>query len=161
MSRVLPNAMVAQAFRKLGIRNEFLEADLPPMVDLGLQKLYGFQHNDGGWGWWYDDETDVNQTAYVLFGLAMTEQAGFAVDEGVMQRGTEALHLLLPEADPRAQAYSAYVLTMAGQPISVTVALTDALALDLFSQAALAIALDAAGNTDTGRPPWWTICGKP
>ena len=95
MSRVLPNAMVAQAFRKLGIRSELLEADLPPMVDLGLQKLYGFQHNDGGWGWWYDDSTDVNQTAYVLLGLAMTEQAGFDVDDGVLDRGAEALRGLL------------------------------------------------------------------
>jgi len=149
MSRVLPNAMVAQTFHKLGIRNEFLEADLPPMVDLGLQKLYGFQHNDGGWGWWYDDSTDVNQTAYVILGLAMTQQAGFEVDEGVIDRGAEALRLLMPEADPRIQAYAAYVLVMAGQPVTITLTLTDALALDLFSQAALAIALDASGDTET------------
>ena len=126
MSRVLPNAMVAQAFRKLGIRNEFLEADLPPMVDLGLQKLYGFQHNDGGWGWWYDDSTDVNQTTYVLLGLAMTEQAGFDVDDGVMDRGAGARRQMLPDADPRAQAYGAYVLTMAGQPLTGTGQVTTA-----------------------------------
>jgi uncharacterized protein YfaS (alpha-2-macroglobulin family) len=146
MSRVLPNAMVAQAFRKLGIRSDLLEADLPPMVALGLQKLYGFQHNDGGWGWWYDDSTDVNQTAYVLLGLAMTEQAGFEVDDGVMERGAGALNDLLPGADARAQAYGAYVLAMAGRPFSVTLTLTEALGLDLFSQAALAIALDATGD---------------
>jgi uncharacterized protein YfaS (alpha-2-macroglobulin family) len=146
MSRVLPNAMVAQAFRKLGIHNDLLEADLPPMVDLGLQKLYGFQHNDGGWGWWYDDLTDLNQTAYVLFGLAMTEQAGFGVDDSVLQRGADALRGLLPRADPRAQAYGFYVLAMAGQPVSLTLSVTDALSLDLFSQAALAITLDAAGD---------------
>ena len=146
MSRVLPNAAVAQAFRKLNIRDEFLEADLPPMVDLGLQKLYGFQHNDGGWGWWYDDSTDVNQTSYVLFGLAMTRQAGFDVDGAVIERGAEALRSMLPVADPRAQAYGAYVLAMAGQPLTITLSLTDALALDLFSQAALAIALDRTGD---------------
>ncbi len=149
MSRVLPNAMVAQAFRRLGIRNEFLEADLPPMVDLGLQKLYGFQHNDGGWGWWYDDSTDVNQTAYVLLGLAMTEQAGFDVDDGVLERGAEVLRRMLPGADAGAQAYGAYVLAMAGEPVTVTLTLTDALGLDLFSQAALAIALDATGDQAT------------
>ena len=149
MSRVLPNAMVAQAFRKLGTHSELLEADLPPMVDLGLQKLYGFQHNDGGWGWWYDDSTDLNQTAYVLFGLAMTEQAGFDVDDGVLDRGAAALRGLLPGADPRAQAYGAYVLAMAGQPLSITLTLSDALGLDLFSQAALAIALDATGDVST------------
>ena len=149
MSRVLPNAMVAQTFHKLGIRNEFLEADLPPMVDLGLQKLSGFQHNDGGWGWWYDDSTDMNQTAYVILGLAMIQQAGFEVDEGVIDRGAEALKQLMVDADPRSQAYAAYVLVMAGQPVTVSLTLTDALALDLFSQAASAIALDASGDAET------------
>ncbi len=150
MSRVLPNAMVAQAFRRLGIRSELLEADLPPMIDLGLQKLYGFQHEDGGWGWWYDDSTAAHQTAYVLFGLAMTEQAGFDVDDGVLDRGFEALRRMLAEAsaieEPRTQAYGAYVLAMAGRPVSVTVTLSDALELDLFSQAALAIAFDTTGD---------------
>jgi uncharacterized protein YfaS (alpha-2-macroglobulin family) len=134
--------MVAQTFRKLGIRNELLEADLPPMVDLGLQKLYGFQHNDGGWGWWYDDNTDMSQTAYVLFGLAMTEKAGFDVDDGVMERGTSALKAMLSGADLPMQAYGAYVLAMAGEPVTSTLTLTEALGLDLFSQAALAIALN-------------------
>jgi uncharacterized protein YfaS (alpha-2-macroglobulin family) len=146
MSRVLPNAMVAQTFHKLGIRNELLEADLPPMMDLGLQKLYGFQHNDGGWGWWYDDSTDVNQTAYVLFGLAMTKQAGFDVDGDVIERGAEALRQMLPSADPRIQAYGVYVLVMAGQPVSITLTVSDALELDLFSQAVLAIAFDVTGH---------------
>ncbi|MGD2040226.1 MAG: hypothetical protein PVH11_05330 [Anaerolineae bacterium] len=146
MSRVLPNAMVGQAFRRLGVSNDFLEADLPPMVSLGLQKLYGFQHNDGGWGWWYDDSTDVNQTAYVLLGLVMTGQAGFEVDGSVVERGIAALERMLPEADPRDQAYGAYVMAMAGQPLTVTLTLSQALELDTFSQAALAIALDGAGD---------------
>jgi uncharacterized protein YfaS (alpha-2-macroglobulin family) len=146
MSRVLPNAMVGQAFRKLGVQSDLLEADLPRMVALGLQKLYGYQHNDGGWGWWYDDSTDVNQTAYVLLGLTMTEQAGFAVDDGVLARGVAALNSLMLDADPRAQAYGAFALVMAGQPVSVTLTLSEALTLDLFSQASLAIAFDAVGD---------------
>jgi len=146
MSRALPNVMVARALGELGLSNQRLEADLPPMIEAGLQKLYGYQHNDGGWGWWYDDGTDVNQTAYVLFGLSMTEQAGYSVDQGVISRGADALRDMLPEADPRAQAYGAFALAMAGQPLSITATLTDALALDLFSQAALATAIDAAGE---------------
>ena len=57
------------------------------MVELGLQKIYGFQHNDGGWGWWYDDSSNEYQTAYVLFGLAATRDAGYEVDAGVIERG--------------------------------------------------------------------------
>lgn len=148
MSRVLPNAVVGRAFRELGRHSELLEADLPPMVELGLQKLYGYQHEDGGWGWWYDDATNLDQTAYVLFGLALTEQAGFEVDDGVVTRGSVLLRRLLPDADPAAQAYGAFVLATAGQPLTVTLALTEALALDPFSQAALALALDAAGDEE-------------
>ena len=146
MSKVLPNAVIARAFRELGLRNETLESDLPPMVEAGLQRLYGFQHEDGGWGWWYDDRTDIYQTAYVLLGLGLTEQAGFAVDAGVVGRGAAALERMMPAAPPDAQAYGAYALAMAGQPVSLTLTLSDALALDAFSQAALAIALDAAGR---------------
>jgi uncharacterized protein YfaS (alpha-2-macroglobulin family) len=54
-SRVLPNAMVGRAFEELGMENQTILSDLPAMVELGLQKIYGYQHNDGGWGWWYDD----------------------------------------------------------------------------------------------------------
>lgn len=71
--------MVGRAFAQIGLRNETLLADLPAMVELGLQKLYGYQHNDGGWGWWYDDSSKVYQTAYVLFGLAATRDAGYAL----------------------------------------------------------------------------------
>jgi uncharacterized protein YfaS (alpha-2-macroglobulin family) len=141
--------MVAQAFRKLGVKNEFLEADLPPMVDLGLQKIYGSQHNDGGWGWWYDDSSNVDQTAFVIFGLAMTEQAGYAVDAGVVDRGVEALRGMLPGADPRAQAYGAYVLASASEPVSVTLTLTQALEMDRFSQAALAMAYTTTGDEES------------
>jgi hypothetical protein len=42
VSRVLPNAMVGRAFAQIGVQNDTLLADLPAMVELGLQKLYGF-----------------------------------------------------------------------------------------------------------------------
>jgi alpha-2-macroglobulin len=64
-------------------------ADLPPKINAGLQRLYGFQHNDGGWGWWYDDRTDAYQTAWVVFGLAVTAEAGYEVDAQVIERGAE------------------------------------------------------------------------
>ncbi|MEJ2210008.1 MAG: Ig-like domain-containing protein, partial [Anaerolineae bacterium] len=146
MSRVLPNAVVGRAFRELGRSSPLLETDLPPMVELGLQMLYGYQHDDGGWGWWYDDDTDLNQTAYVLLGLALTEQAGFDVDQDVVERGSQWLRGALPDAEPEAQAYGAYVLATAGQPLSLTLSVTEALSLDPFSQAALALALGTSGE---------------
>ncbi len=146
MSQVLPNAVVGRALGEQGLLSQLGEADLPAMVALGLQRLYGYQHEDGGWGWWYDDDTNLDQTAYVLFGLALTEQAGFDVDDGVLQRGGAFLRRELPSADAATQAFGAYVLSVAGQPLTATLSLTQALALDPFSQAALALALDVAGD---------------
>ncbi|MFQ5595548.1 MAG: alpha-2-macroglobulin, partial [Anaerolineae bacterium] len=68
MSRVLPSAVAARAYQELGIPNPKAD-ELPDIIEQGLQKLYGFQHDDGSWGWWYDDEGGVYMTAYVLFGL--------------------------------------------------------------------------------------------
>jgi len=153
MSRALPNAVVGRAFYQLGAGHPTLQADLPPKIRAGLQRLYGYQHNDGGWGWWYDDSTDLRMTAYVLLGLATTDQAGFDVDGGVIERGAEALRAMMPAAGPPDQAYGAYALALAGQPFTLTLTLTDALQLDLFSQAALAVAADAAGASLPSSPP--------
>ncbi len=158
MSRVLPNAMVGRAFAQIGVSNETLLAELPPMVELGLQKLYGFQHNDGGWGWWYDDTSHDYQTAYVLFGLAATRDAGYEVDAGVIERGAAWLKGQLNGMDRRTAAFSLYALAMTGDAEVLEEAQTladQALAseveLDAFSRAALAIALVELGNETRAR----------
>ncbi|MGC8873887.1 MAG: hypothetical protein ACP5SI_05500 [Chloroflexia bacterium] len=157
MSRVLPNAMVARAFRELGVRSERLESDLPRMVDVGRQMLYGFQHEDGGWGWWYDDRSHDYQTAYILYGLAMTKQGGFEVDEGVLERGARYLQEHLPGMDRRTRAYALYALTTAGfgdldSALRLAAERDDPPApLDPFSRAALALTLHALGDEATAR----------
>ena len=40
------------------------------VIASGLARLADFQHDDGGWGWWKDDETNDFMTAYVVEGLA-------------------------------------------------------------------------------------------
>jgi len=158
MSRVLPNAIVGRAFRILGVRNERLEADLPKMVDVGRQKLYGFQHEDGGWGWWFDDLSDDYQSAYILYGLALTEQAGYEIDDGVMQRGADYLRGRLPRMDARTRAYALYALATAGhgEPETARLLAGEVLAgkvtnFDSFSRAALALALHEANEEEPAR----------
>lgn len=149
MSKVLPNAMVAQAFRKLGLHNERLEKELPDMVRVGLQKLYGFQHSNGGWGWWYDDDDNVYQTAYVLFGLTMTQRAGFDVDPGVLDRGFAFLASRLDATlDPRIRAYTLYVMSTAGRGdlARSQLLLSEREKLDTFARAALALTLAKEGD---------------
>ncbi len=61
-------------------------------VKVGLEKLYGYQRPDGGWGWWEGDETnDPYLTAYVMYALALTKQAGYEVNLHVATRGITAL----------------------------------------------------------------------
>ena len=57
------------------------------MADAGLNRLYNFQHEDGGWGWWPDDVSSPYMTAYVLTGLQITRQGGREVRPKVMDRG--------------------------------------------------------------------------
>ncbi len=143
MSRALPNAVVGRAFYRLGIGNPTMQADLLPKINAGLQRLYGFQHNDGGWGWWYDDATDAYQTAWVVFGLATTAEAGHEVDQEVIKRGAEWLAGHLAEMDVRTRAYAIYSMAVAGYGdlthARALIKQTDE--LDAFSLAALALAL--------------------
>ena len=90
MSSFLPDVIVARALRRLG-SNRKVHPNLAQWVNLGLQKLYRYQHADGGWNWWEFDQTDGDMTAYVLWGLIQARDAGFLVDEQRMRRGTEAL----------------------------------------------------------------------
>jgi uncharacterized protein YfaS (alpha-2-macroglobulin family) len=137
----------------LGVQNAQLEADLPKMVDVGRQKLYGFQHEDGGWGWWFDDPSHDYQTAYILFGLAMTQQAGFEIDAGVIVRGADYLRGNLPRMDARTRAYALYALATSGYGdlAAAQELAADAAGLDPFSQAALALALHLDGDEAAAR----------
>ncbi len=150
MSKALPTAVVARAFHQLGYASPTLLADLPPKVQAGLQRLYGFQHNDGGWGWWWDDASHDYQTAWVVFGLTMIAQAGYEVDPGVIQRGVEWLNGHLGEMDIRTRAYALYSMAIAGKGNrAATLALSEEWArLDFFSRAALALALHELGESD-------------
>jgi len=147
MSKALPNAVVGRAFYQLGIGNPTLQADLPPKIAASVQRLYGFQHNDGGWGWWYDDSSHDYQTAWVVFGLTVTAQAGYEVDPAVIERGVAWLKEHLGGMDRRTRAYALYSMASAGVgELEATRALArEAGDLDTFSQAALALALHEMG----------------
>ena len=45
------------------------------MVQKGLERLVGFQHGDGGWGWWSSDRTNLWMTAYVVYALGLAKDA--------------------------------------------------------------------------------------
>lgn len=149
MSRALPNAVVGRAFAQLGVGDPDLNDQLPGLINAGLQQLYAFQHDDGGWGWWFDDQSDAYQTAWVLFGLAVTADAGYEVDGGVIARGVNYLTERMATLDVRTQAFALYAITLGTPDVNRKTMQTLAEQsdqLDTFSQAALALALYGVGE---------------
>lgn len=152
MSRALPNAVVGRALNRLGVSVPALEDELPLQINASIQRLYGLQHDDGGWGWWYDDRTDPYQTAWVLFGLANTQAAGYEIDPNVIERAVTALQEMAPRTDPRTDAFALYSMALAGHgDLEATRALRAEETLDAFSRAALALALHELGDTAAAR----------
>jgi uncharacterized protein YfaS (alpha-2-macroglobulin family) len=153
MSKAFPNAVIGRAFHQLGMGDPGLSNELRPKIDASVQRLYGFQHNDGGWGWWWDDPTDAYQTAWVVLGLSLTKEAGYEVDEGVILRGVAWLAEHSSTMDVRTRAIALYSMAVTGHgDLEATRALAKRTEeLDTFSQAAVALALHHLGAESEAR----------
>ncbi|HEV7681175.1 MAG TPA: MG2 domain-containing protein [Pyrinomonadaceae bacterium] len=122
MSRFLPAAITAKTLRDLGMKPETAMArvfggiepdtalathpkgqrdlkELDRITREGLDRLYNFQHADGGWGWWKDGDSDHYMTAYVLWGLTLARQAGIEVKKDVAERAANYLDKELVEEE--------------------------------------------------------------
>ncbi|MBN1248697.1 MAG: alpha-2-macroglobulin, partial [Anaerolineae bacterium] len=122
VSRFLPNVLTYRALQELGLEDAELEAKLPELVEEGLNRLVLQQHDDGGWGWWVDDESNPYLTAYVVFALDKTKEAGFDVPAGVIERGLDFLggqlvtvNRLGSYREANRQAWILYVMAEAGR----------------------------------------------
>ncbi len=116
MSSFLPNIIVSQTlkeFKSTSIRNP---EELKKKVEKGRNRLYALQHNDGGWGWWTNDNTDPFMTAYVVDGLTQAKQAGFEVDDERLARARERLQGMLDSGinDTEERAFVIYALAESG-----------------------------------------------
>ncbi len=91
MSSFLPDVLVADALQKLGVKSNIDPATLHKQVQAGLDRLYTYQHDDGGWGWWQTDDSHPFMTAYVLAGLSQAKAAGFDVKQDAIDKGRDWL----------------------------------------------------------------------
>jgi hypothetical protein len=114
MSRFLPTIIAANTFNdlKIPMKSNTL-TEMPEMVNAGLKRLYSFQHADGGWGWWTNDNTHPYMTAYVIYGMNLAKQAGYTLDEEVYKNGIENLNTQLNNAvpDPTTLSFMLYALS--------------------------------------------------
>lgn len=122
MSRFLPAAITAKTLKDLGLKPEDVMGhvfggietntatathpkgkhdlrELDNITKQSLERLYDFQHSDGGWGWWKQGESDHFMTAYVLWGLSLARQAGIEVKTNVTRRAYSYLDKTLVEEE--------------------------------------------------------------
>lgn len=119
MSSFLPNVIVAETLKKLNVAGHIDPADLQAKVDAGFDRLADYQHDDGGWGWWKEDDSRVFMTAYVISGLG--EAASYyplnPQRQQMLQNGRQYLQTQLaqhPRMIPDLRAYVVYSLSESG-----------------------------------------------
>ena len=118
LSGFLPNLVVLRALNDLKLApTERLQA-LDRQVTDGLRRLYDYQHDEGGWGWWKTDQSSPFMTAYALYGLLEARQAGYKIDEWRLRNGARSLMTLYatyPRAVPDLKVYMVYILGLAAR----------------------------------------------
>jgi uncharacterized protein YfaS (alpha-2-macroglobulin family) len=66
VSRFLPNVLTYRALNQLGIVSPTLQVSLTQEINIALDKLYNWQNEDGGWGWWSQQDSNPYLSAYVV-----------------------------------------------------------------------------------------------
>jgi hypothetical protein len=157
VSRFLPNVLTYRALNQLGIVSPTLQMSLTQEINIALDKLYAWQNQDGGWGWWSLQESNPYLTAYVVYGLIEARDSGFTVRPDSLARGEEYLRSQL-ESSARdlsgyaadSQAWFSFVLSEDNQAPAQTInSLFDERAkLSHYAKAYLAMALGNANKSD-------------
>ena len=116
-SAFLPDVIIARMLDRLNLEAPGLRERLPSMVQNGLLKIYGYQRDDGGWGWWGYDGSDPWMTAYVVFALQQARQAGYEMSGRVLADGVQRLAQLYGRVnmDAHDRVWAAYVLALVGR----------------------------------------------
>lgn len=110
MSGFLPDIVVAKAMKDLNLQSTINTPELENKIHAGLARLYDFQHQDGGWGWWKEDDSMVFMTAYVVSGLAQAKAAGYEVKADVMENAEKWLKGQLAQHERMKADLRAYVV---------------------------------------------------
>ncbi len=108
VSRFLPNLVTVRALRALDIDDAELESQLSYQLGIGVQRLVSRQNPDGGWGYWPGEESSPFITAYVLWGISLAQELGYAVPDSTSDAAIAYL-------DARFEAPDATTVVMATQ----------------------------------------------
>ena len=137
MSRFLPTVITLKTLQDAGLRVEDLAGRLfggieaahvgqtqpggrkdldqaRAMARSGLDRLYDFQHGDGGWGWWKEGDSDLWMSGYVVWGMTLAQDLPGGVREDVLRKAADFLDRRLVEAEkrPDLQAWMLHALAV-------------------------------------------------
>ncbi len=146
MSRLLPDIAVKRLLDLYKISPKGL-GNIDKMIIKGIRRLYRYQHDDGGWGWWEFDDSSITQTAYVLFGLSLLKESDYLVSRNSLERGFRYLFDNISEKESLErlgridQAFGLYALSLWRNASSQDKIIIKRVAKDLFN--------DMISNQDT------------
>ena len=150
VSRFLPNIVTVNALRSLDIDNDELQTQLAYQLGIGVQMLTSRQNPDGGWGYWIGERSLPFITAYVLWGISLAQDEGFAVPENTTASAIAYLdsqfvapHATLDSWKLNEMAFVHYVLSEldSGDPGRASTLYDVRENLDTYGKAFLAMAL--------------------
>jgi len=156
MSSFLPDVLVADAMKRLGVGSNIDPQKLNKQVQAGLDRLYQYQHPDGGWGWWQTDDSQAFMTAYVLTGLVQAKAAGYEVEDARIER---ARKWLLPQFNQSIKvktdlrAYMVYALVLSGSDSNASIldsVWNQRTTLTAYGQALLGLAMAQVNDSRAG-----------
>jgi len=143
MSSFLPNIIVSKALDELKIKSNIKREDLQRKVNAGLERLYDYQHEDGAWGWWKNDESHPFMTAHVIAGLKQARDAGYSVSPEVITRGEQWLRKEFNRQSDALSDLRAYMAYALGGKADVEAAWSVRPKMSSYGRAFLGLALDA------------------
>lgn len=92
ISRLLPNVLYWENSKYSGYRMSiWYKNKLYRTIVMDMQRLYYYQHLDGGWGWWKTDSSEPWMTAYSLYGLTRANKAGFFINSDAISNAQNYL----------------------------------------------------------------------
>jgi uncharacterized protein YfaS (alpha-2-macroglobulin family) len=92
MSKLMPSVVAIRLSQSVGVPLSAGDKEkFKKVYKQSMDKLNGYQHDDGGWGWWANDTSQVYLTALVLDGYKLLQDAGYTVPEDRKQNGLKWL----------------------------------------------------------------------